>query len=192
MEKVAFKQIRDYFTNIKLFSCSQHAYRQGHSTSIALAQLTDDWLSQIDSKNMVGTVMMDLSAAFDVVDHDIMISKLRTNGFNTMALAWMLSYLSGRSQRVCFNGSLSERKYNHCGVPQGSCLGPLVFIILTNDLPCATTDTNMVTYADDTTLYSTAPTLNDLVNTLNQNLERVSYWVKDSKLVMNADQAHAS
>ena len=107
MEKVAFKQIRDYYTNIKLFSCSQHAYRQGHSTSIALAQLTDDWLSQIDSKNMVDTVMIDFSAAFDVVDHDIMISKLRTYGFNTMALAWMLSYLSGGSQRVCFNGSLS-------------------------------------------------------------------------------------
>ena len=105
-----------------------------------------------------------------------------------MALAWMLSYLSGRSKRVCFNGSLSERKYNHCGVPQGSCLGPLLFIIFTNDLPCATTDTNMVTYADDTTLYSTAPTLNDLVNTLKQKLKRVSHWVKESKLAMNADK----
>ena len=185
MEKVVFKQIQDYFIKNKLITNSQHAYRHGHSTATALAQLTDDWMTQIDIKKMAGTVLLDFSAAFDVIDHNIMIAKLSKYRLSSLALDWMKSYLMERSQRVFFNGSLSDRQYNNCGVPQGSCLGPLLFIIFTNELPHVTKNTNMVMYADDTTLYSSASTINELAISLNQDLERVSNWVRENKLALN-------
>lgn len=176
LEKIVFKQIQDYFIRNNLITSSQHAYIPNHSTATALAQLTDDWLIQMDNKKMVGTVLLDFSAAFDVIDHDIMITKLESYGFSRTALSWMVSYLSERSQRVFYNGSLSDWRHVSCGVPQGSCLGPLLFSIFTNDLPLSIKNSNMVMYADDTTLYSNSSNKLELAPILNQDLERVSDW----------------
>ena len=135
MEKIVFKQVMDYFSNNNLLSSFQHAYREGHSTSTALLQMSDDWLACLDNKKLVGAVMLDFSAAFDVIDHTLLVNKLKCYGFTSNALAWFSQYLSGRRQRVFFNGSFSNWNPINCGVPQGSCLGPLLYSIFTNDLP---------------------------------------------------------
>lgn len=185
IEKIIFKQIQDYFSSNKLISNFQHAYREGHSTCTALAEMTDDWITNIDNRKLVGAVMLDFSAAFDVIDHDLLIGKLECYGFTRTAVSWIKDYLTGRKQRVFFNGSLSDVKDIYCGVPQGSCLGPLLFSIFTNDLPLCTKNTNVVMYADDTTLYCAATSANELTVTINNTLIDVYNWVESNKLVLN-------
>ena len=94
LENIVFNQIQNYFIINNLITSSQH--RESHSTTTALAQLTDDWLKHIDDREIVGTVLLDFSAAFDVIYHNILITKLDKYGFNRIALSWMISYLSER------------------------------------------------------------------------------------------------
>ena len=97
--------------------------------------MTDDWLRAIAEQNLVGAVMLDFTAEFYIIDHKMLLEKLHCYGFSDAALKWMERYLNNRSQTVFFNGSYSEFKVLNCGVPQGSCLGPLLYTIYPNDLP---------------------------------------------------------
>ena len=100
-----FDQIQCYFTVNKLTNF-QHAYRDGHSTSTALTQMPDDWLREIDDKMIVEDVLSDFSVAFDIINHSLLLEKLVCYGFTPHAILWIKSYLSNRTQRVFFNGSL--------------------------------------------------------------------------------------
>jgi hypothetical protein len=119
----------------KLTTEVQHAYREGHSTSTALTQITDDWLREIDDKKIVGALLLDFSAAFAIIDHSLLLEKHMCYGLTPPAIMWIKSYLSNRTQRVFFNGSLSNIIQLESGIPQGSCLGPLLFFNFTNDMP---------------------------------------------------------
>ena len=191
MEKIVFKQVMDYFSNNNLLSSFQHAYREGHSTSTALLQMSDDWLACLDNKKLVGAVMLDFSAAFDVIDHTLLVNKLKCYGFTSNALAWFSQYLSGRRQRVFFNGSFSNWNPINCGVPQGSCLGPLLYSIFTNDLPLCVKNVNTVMYADDTTLYSAAVSEQVVSDTLSGALTNIYEWIECNKLVLNISKTKA-
>uniref|UniRef100_A0A4W5P3U4 Reverse transcriptase domain-containing protein n=1 Tax=Hucho hucho TaxID=62062 RepID=A0A4W5P3U4_9TELE len=147
--------------------------------------MTDDWLKSMDDGKLVGAVLLDFSAAFDVIDHELLLGKLKCYGFKDAALSWMESYLSRRRQKVFFNGSFSNSKDIHCGVPQGSCLGPLLYSIFTNDLPSVMNKARVVMYADDSTIYSAASECNELTNVLSSELRMVSEWVDMNKLVLN-------
>ena len=104
----------------------QHAYREGHSTSTALTQMTNDWLREIDDKIIVGAVLLEFSAAFDIIDNCLLLEKRMCYGFTPPAILWIKSYLSNRTQRVYFNGSLANIIQIESGIPQGNCLGPLL------------------------------------------------------------------
>jgi hypothetical protein len=103
---------------------------KGHSTSTAITQMTDDWLREVDDKIITGAVLLDFSAAFYIIDHSLLLEKRMCYGFTPPAIMWIKSYLSNRTQRVFFNGSLSNVIQLQSGIPQGSCLGPLLFSIL--------------------------------------------------------------
>ena len=152
---------------------SQHPYRVGHSTNSAIVHMNDEWFKEMDNKRIVGTVMLEFSVAFDIIDHALLIGKLRCYRFADTALSWMESYLSGRKQRVFFNGSLSVSKDVLCGVPQGSCLGPLLFSTFTNDLPYVLEQTKVVKYADHPTMFCAASTCNELTEVLCKELQTV-------------------
>lgn len=125
--------------------------------------------------------MLDFSAAFD---HCLLLGKLKCY-FKFTALSWMGSYLSRRRQRVFFNGSFSDSKEVQCGVPQGSCLGPLVYSIFTNDLPSVLDKARVIMYADDSTMCSAALTYQELTDVLSIELRTVAEWVSKNKLVLN-------
>ena len=97
--------------------------------------MTDDWQREIHYKMSVGAVLLDFSAAFDIINHSLLLEKCMCYGFTHPDIIWIKSYLSNRTQRVFCNGSLSNIIHLESGIPQGSCLGPLLFSIFTNDMP---------------------------------------------------------
>ena len=129
--------------------------------------------------------MLDFSADFDIIDHSQLLEKHMCNGFTPPAIMWIKSYLSNRTQRVFFNGSLSNIIQLESGIPQDSCLGPLLFSIFTNDMPLTLSKARVSMYADDSTLYTSATTATEMTATLNKELQLVSEWVARNKLVIN-------
>ena len=124
-----------YLTQHNLIHPNHHAYRVNHNTTTALLQMYDGWLDSLEKYDMAGVCFLDMSAAFDIVDHPLLISKLDLYGFDNGSLDWVSSYLSERSQCVSIDGSLSRLQHVQHGVPQGSILGPLLYILFTNELP---------------------------------------------------------
>ena len=205
LERVVFNQLVEYLDTNNLIHPNHHGSRSGHSTATALLQMYDGWVEEVDDGNLVGVMMVDLSAAFDMVDHNIMLKKLELLGLDEMALNWMKSYLSGRSQSVYIDGCLSPPLSIECGVPQGSILGPLLYILFTNDIPdlvhshgishrnpacycheCGGT----VCYVDDST-YSFAhqdPAV--LSRTLSSQYQQISNYMVANRLVINDDKTH--
>ena len=135
LEKAVFIQIVEYLDQNKLLHHNHHGSRSGFNTATALIQMYDQWTQEVDDGKMVGTMMIDLSAAFDMVDHPLLLEKLRLFGLEEEVIQWFQSYLTGRSQSVFIDGCLSPPLDIECGVPQGSILGPLMYIIFTNEIP---------------------------------------------------------
>ena len=144
-EKAVFDQIQEYFSVNNLLTKYQHAYRKGHCTCTALTQMSDDWYRDLDNNMLCGAVLSDFTAAFDHLEHKLLREQLVCYGFKPSAATWMGNYLLNRSQRIFFNGSHSDSVLVECGIPQGDCLGPLMYSIFTNDLPQVLRSSNLST-----------------------------------------------
>ena len=129
LEKAVSQQVISYLESNSIFHPSHHGFRSLHSTSTALLEIHDGWLRSLQRNEFVATIMLDLSAAFDVVDHSLLIKKLSIYGFDLNAIKWFESYLIGRQQIVQIDGQFSEPLMLEAGVPQGSILGPLLYIL---------------------------------------------------------------
>ena len=183
-EYVIFKQLYSYMDDNRLFSLEQYGFRTGHSTELAALHLVNHLTKQMDTGKIPINIYIDLSKAFDTLDHAILLDKLKYYGIRGVAYRLFHSYLSNRYQYVEFNGSISSTKVIDTGVPQGSILGPLLFLIYINDLPCVSPLFNMVMYADDTTLYCNLSN-NANENYLNSELNKISEWLASNKLSLN-------
>ena len=131
-------------------------------------------------------MMIDLRKAFDLISHEVLLQKLRIYGVSN--LHWFESYLSNRQQMVSFDGHLSCTETVISGVPQGSILGPLYFIIFMNDLVLEIENTEFDMYADDSTLYDTSPLATELSTSLSQNSTPICGWIKNNRMVLNVDK----
>ncbi|KAI8499245.1 hypothetical protein Bbelb_230090 [Branchiostoma belcheri] len=184
-ESIAAKQIASYLLQSDCQSEAQHAHRKLHSTETALLKMTDDWLDNMDNGFMTAVVLLDYSAAFDLVDHNLLLQKLETYGFTEDALDWTESYLTNRKWQVYTNGAYSSQNTLHCGVPQGSCLGPQLYNIYVNDMPEAVQNGSLDQYADDSTIHTRGHTLEDIRTETKTDLERVATWSDENMLKLN-------
>ena len=190
IEKCVFMQIYEYFEKNKLIYGSQYGYRKNHSTESACLELVDKLHKQLDDNQSPFCVFIDLSKAFDTINHNILLSKLRYYGIDNNAVSWFKSYLSDRQQYVEVDGVKSETKYIRTGVPQGSTLGPLLFIIYMNDINEVSDSLKSILFADDTSLNSTIsvfPSINceELSAKITSELSKISDWLRANKLSIN-------
>ena len=195
----------NYLESNKLLNPNHHGCRQGHNTATALLQMCDQWLEEVDSDLMVGVMLVDLSAAFDMVDHSILLKKLDLYGLDKHSISWMNSYLRRRIQVVMVDGCLSPPLNITCGVPQGSILGPLLYILFTNEIPdlvhnhpvnfqspsphCADCGST-VCYVDDSTYSHGEVEPAVLSSKLTEQYKRISTFMAANKLVINGDKTH--
>ena len=163
-------------------------FRANYSTQHALLCMIEKWHRELDKGNFVAAVLMDLSKAFDCINHELLIAKMHAYGFSHEALNFICSYLSNRFQRVVVEGESSSWKDLIIGVPRGSILGPLLFNIYINDLFFFIDDTkvSVCNYADDNTLYSAGKDPLSMMNQIHETMDVISSWYEGNGLQMNA------
>ena len=187
LEKHIDRHLRAHLDNYNLLYKLQSGFRPRHSCSTALTHLWDSWLQEINKKKVVGTVFLDFRKAFDLVNHEILLKKLSLYIPKSPALDLFSSYLDNRSQYVFVNGKSSGRQTVATGVPQGSNLGPLLFLLYINDLPLHVTENNVISelFADDSSLHASSSSVVSLENSLQNGLDNVKEWCNENKMIIH-------
>ena len=166
-----------------------HGYRGGRSTTTDLLTMYDKWVKASSKGQLSGVVLVDLSAAFDLVSPDILVKKLRIYGFKEDIITWICSYLSDRYQSVWIDHIFSGLLPNNIGVPQGSNLGPLLFLIFFNDLPCCINE-KIECYADDSTIVAAGKNVAEVGRKLSEDCDNLSDWMASNSFKLNAGKPH--
>ena len=190
LERIVHNQVYKYLDANKLISVCQSGFRANHSTVSSLIRFTDFCHDKIGQGNYIGMVELDLRKAFDTVNHDILLKKLGLYGFDDLALRWFSSYLSDRHQVVCIGDELSDPLLVTCGVPQGSILGPLLFIMYINDLVSCSSSCSVNMFADDTIFYIAHHELSTVKQQLQRDLCNISSWLCSNKLSLHIGKTH--
>ena len=190
-EKLIYNQLYDYLDRNKLLFSKQSAFRSLHSVVTCLLKCTNDWYLDMDKGQYTAMIFVDLKKAFDTVNHEILLKKLEKYGVIGSENAWFASYLCNRRQFCRVKGVSSGLDDINCGVPQGSCLGPLLFMIYINDLPFSLQSCQVTMYADDTTLSHSSKNITDLNENLNRDLCNLKQWLQGNKLSLNLIKTQA-
>ena len=190
IERAVYNQIVYHLETYGLLDCRQHGFRRGHSTCSAIHTLVQDMYVSNDNREIMSCVFIDYSKAFDTIDHNIFCKKLEYYGMGDDIILWCKSYLSHRKQAVKNGDFISDLADISCGVPQGSILGPLFFIIYVNDIMKLFDENGpkILLYADDTVLYYSHTDVATLYREMNNGLDKIWEWCKLNKLSINAEK----
>ena len=182
VKKATHIQTQEYLDKNGLIYKFQTGFRKNFSTDSCLAQLTDYIIKGMDKMQHTGMILIDLQKAFDTLDHNELLKKKEFAGFEKPGIKWFKSYLSNRKFFVSIEGVFSEEGLLTCGVPQGSILGPLLFLIYINDLPQSLSETASNLYAGDTCIYYQHRDIQKIENVLNKEFSSLCEWFIDNKL----------
>ena len=183
-ERIVYDQLSKHLDKHNILYKYQSGFRKSYSTETALIDLSDRIKFSMDNGLYTGMVMIDLQKAFDTVNHAIMSDKLGAIGCDDGSVKWFNSYLSNRSQYIDIKGTLSDRGEVTCGIPQGSILGPLLFLIYVNDMESAV-DCDLLLYADDSALLIRGKNIIDIEQKLSEELNKLNVWLIDNKLSLH-------
>ena len=189
-EKIMHNRLYKFCDRFKILHEGQYGFRTGRSTIDALTELCGKIYKGIDNNNNILAVNLDLSKAFDLIDHNILLQKLSMYGIRGNALAWFKSYLNNRKLCVSYNNTQSKYFDVQIGVPQGSILGPLLFILYVNDIFEAVTHSEIISFADDTTLYKIGNCNKLLFSEINEDLSNINKWYICNKLSLNINKSN--
>jgi hypothetical protein len=188
MESIICDQVMGYFITNKLFSDKQYGFIKNRSTVVQLLRILDDWSNSLNQGKQVDVIYTDFEKAFDKVPHKRLLSKLHSYGISDELICWIETYLHGRTQCVRVNSAFSESKPVLSGIPQGSVLGPLLFIIYINDLPNVCRDIcNVFMFADDAKLYKCVSNQLDADN-LNLSFNNIMTWSQNWLMKLNINK----
>ena len=180
-ERAVHDQLQGYLEENKILYKYQSGFRKNHSTNTCLSHLSNKILQGFDNGMVTGVILIDLQKAFDTIDHDILIKKMKFLGFSDNTIAWFRSYLTNRSFLVNVENTFSDPAKLACGVPQGSILGPLLFLLYVNDMPQAVSS-DLMLYADDTCLVYSNKNTSLVEEQLNKDFNSLCDWFEDNKL----------
>ena len=190
LERIMYNRLLEYLEELQILSIFQFGFRKNHSAAMALTCLVDKISKALENGEYVLGIFLDFSKAFDTVDTDILLSKLYHYGIRDCMLDWFKSYLTDRDQYVSYNGYTSGYKRVKCGVPQGSILGPLLFLIYVNDIASVSDSLLGIMFADDTNMFLSGTDMYKLQQTLNVELEKINLWIQVNKLSLNINKTH--
>ena len=189
-EKAIHLRLENYITSRNILVNNQYGFRTGHSTYMALLDLQDKITKNLENNLVTVGVFIDLQKAFDSLEHSILLGKLCHYGVRGIPLQLFTSYLENRKQYVFYNNASSAYKGIDFGVPQGSILGPILFLLYINDIVCSSPVLHFLLFADDTSILLSGKNCNDVMNVLNPELSKLSLWFEINKLSLNVQKTN--
>ena len=187
-EKFVYCRLYKYLDCNGLFYRHQSGFRSLHSVASCLLSNTNEWYQNIDYNILTGFVFIDLKKAFDIVNTKPLLEKLAHYGIRNVEQRWFASYLTSRRQFCRVNGKLSSIENISCGVPQGACLGPLIFLLFINHMLYSLTKVKVNVYAGDTSLTYSDVKLDNVTQVINSELEKLKEWLHGNTLSLNIDK----
>ena len=190
LEKLFNNRLMSYINKNNILYNGQYGFRQNFSTSLAILDLIEEITTSIDNHNVTVGVFIDLKKAFDTIDHSILLKKLEIYGIRGIAANWLNSYLSDRKQFVQYSDVNSNDMAIKCGIPQGSIIGPSLFILYINDLHNVSKILNFILFADDTNIFLSGKNLTEVCDIMTSELKKLDAWFKVNKLSLNVSKTN--
>ena len=190
LEKLMHKKLTSFLDRYNILHKHQYGFQRGKSTKHAILDLHTNIIKEVESREKSCSIFLDFAKVFDTVNHHILLEKLKYYGIRGLPLNWFKSYLSGIHQCVKINNAQSDNKAIVCGVPQGSVLGPLLFLIYINDIYKSAPKVCFHLFADDTCLFYSNKSYKKIEIEFNISLDNIANWLKANKLTLNVKKSN--
>ena len=188
LEKLMYSRVIDFITKYNILYSNQYGFQKCMSTEYAINSLLHNIVESMNQDKTGFCILLDFAKAFDTVNHQILLDKLHYYGIRGNALKWFQSYLNDRQQCTEIGNTQSNLEYIKCGVPQGSILGPLLFLLYINDIVLSSDIFKFTLFADDTSLFYSHKNVEEAVKTMTQELANISEWLAANKLSLKCGQ----